>query len=270
MITKIGVRWVRSLDVRIVLIVLLIAVSTGHVGRLFADREDDRQAFVGYLLAFAIDGVMAVSLFEVANVRKSTRKAFALFVFVFACVVSGGFNYAYYRQNYPGDPELISGLLGLTAPLLAALLSVLKAMGDNQRTETEQSVQERERSLELERYTLELAEQTKREQSEQAERTERTRIEQAEQTKRTRANARAEQAKANAEQQVKANVQTEQKTNGRRKPGELDEQARAILALDPDIGIRPLARQLGVAPSTASGVLKRVRTDKADNGKGAN
>jgi hypothetical protein len=47
-----GVRWLRSLDVRTVLIVALIVVSAGHVGRLCAD------------------GVPAVSLYEVANARR--------------------------------------------------------------------------------------------------------------------------------------------------------------------------------------------------------
>jgi len=252
-----GVHSLRSLDVRTLLISTLIMVSTGHVGRLFADREDVRQVFVGYVLALSIDGVLAVSLYEMANVRQRSHRVFALFVFLFACAVSAGFNVAYYRQNYPLDPPEISLLLGITAPILAALVSVLKSFGDVERTEAKQSEREAERVAEYERYKLEQAEQTRRVQ-----------IVEQERTKRERAKARAEKARANAIAQVK--VQSSEhhvehqgkRDNGRLKPGERDELARAILLERPELaGPRPLARELGCSPSTASAVLKRLRSN---------
>ena len=219
-----GVRSLRSLDVRTLLIITLIVVSTGHVGRLFADREDVRQAFVGYVLALSVDGVLAVSLYEVANVRQRSHRVFALFVFLFACAVSAGFNVAYYRQSYPLDPPEISLLLGITAPILAALVSVLKSFGDVERTEAEQSERVAEREAEHERYKLEQVEQTRRVQ-----------IVEQERTKRERAKARAEKARANAIARVKVQSSEHQvehqgeHSNGRLKPGERDELARAIV-----------------------------------------
>ena len=46
--------------------------------------------------------------------------------------------------------------------------------------------------------------------------------------------------------------------NGRRKPGELDALAQVVIAQNPDIGPRPLARELGCSPSTAANILKRL------------
>ena len=247
------VRWVRSLDVYIVLIVLLIAVSTGHVGRLFADREDARQAFIGYVLAVSIDGVLAVSLYRVGNVRRRSHRMYALFVFLCACAVSAGFNTGYYRQNYPQDPPALSILLGASAPVLAAFVSVLRAFGDVERTEHEHMEREAERSLQLEIRTLELAEQTKREL-----------LLAKEQTKQERARARAEQARVNVVVQNKRTPKIQ--PSERRKSGELDEMARLILLEQPNIGPRPLARELECAPSTASRILERIR---ASNGSGA-
>lgn len=246
-----AISFVRSVDVRLVLICTLILVSTGHVGRLFADREDVRQAFVGYVLALSVDGVLAVSLYEVANVRMRSRRVFALFVFLVACALSGGFNYAYYRQNYPGDPWEISLMLGLAAPILAAFVAVLRAFGDLQRTQDAQAEQDAVHKLELDKYAIEQAERTK--QMEIAER---------EQTKRARAAARAEQARAT---ERTAGVRRE-RTNGRRPSGSHDEAARLLLLANPDLGPRPLARELGVSPSTAAGILDRVKVN--GNGRG--
>jgi hypothetical protein len=137
-------------------------------------------------------------------------------------------------------------MLGLTAPVLAAALALLKAMGDVQRAADAITEQDAERSLRLQMYAVEQAEQTKR-----------TEIAERERTKRERANARTEQAKANAI--VQAQRTAKRTPNGeRRTPGELDAVAQAVLLTDPDIGPRPLARELGVSPSTASGILKRL------------
>lgn len=236
----------RSLDVRTVLIVALIVVSTGHVGRLFADREDVRQAFVGYVFAVCLDGVLAVSLYEAANVRKRSRKVFALCVFMLACAVSAGFNVAYYRQNYPSDPLIVSVLLGAAAPILAALVSVLKSLDNNERSERTASEQEAERLAELERYRIAQAEETRRVQVSERER-----------TKREREKAQVEKARLDAIAQ--ANAQASEQGNGRLTPGELDALAQGVIAQQPDIGPRPLARQLGCSPSTAVGLLRRLR-----------
>jgi len=237
-----AVHQVRSLDVRIILIVLLIAVSTGHVGRMFADREDARQTFIGYLLAVSIDGVLAISLYEVANVQKRSHRAFALVVFLVACTISGGFNVWYYRQNYPADPLEVSILLGATAPTLAACLSIMKAMGDAQRTQARQVEREAEGELEWEKYRIDQEEQTRR-----------LKIEQTERTKRERVKAHTETTKP------KASTRDNGRGNGRLSPGQLDDQVRLILQEKPDIGPRPLARELDISPSTASGILKRLR-----------
>ena len=239
----------RSLDVRIVLIVMFVAVSTGHVGCLFADREDVRQAFVGYVLALSVDGVLVVSLYEVANVRRPSHRAFALFVFLIACAVSGGFNVYYYCLNYTKDPLWISILLGLTAPVLAAFLAVLRSFGDVRSAGEQVAERQAERSLDLEKYR-----------AEQAERTRCVQIEQTERTKQVRAQARAERAKAQAAVEMRTAKERERTDgNGRRAPGELDDRARAILVQQPDIGPRPLARELDISPSTASGILRRLK-----------
>lgn len=241
-------RLMRSLDVRVLLVVTLIVVSTGHVGRLFAEREANGQAFVGYVLALSIDGVLAVSLYEAANVRKRSRRVFALCLFVFACTMSGAFNVAYYRQNY-ADPLWVSVILGVTAPVLAALVSVLKALGDLERTESEHNERDSERSLSLEKHRIEQLERTRREHLLEQER-----------TKQERAKARAEQSRANAIAQASERVSEHENEqgNGRLTRNELDALARLILAEEPGIGPRPLARRLGCAPSTAAKVLKRL------------
>jgi len=160
----------------------------------------------------------------------------------------------YYRQNYPADILPLSILLGATPPVLASLVSLLKATGENEHSHSEQNEREAEReaehTLKLQLYTVEQTEQTKRELAEQTER-----------TKRERAKARTEVAKANAIAQVRTNAKRTpvERGSGRREPGKLDAQAEMVLLEQPGIGPRPLARELGCAPSTAAGVLKRVR-----------
>jgi hypothetical protein len=260
-----AVHWVRSLDAKTMLIFVLLLSDAAHVGRLFSVREASDRTFIGYVLAFAIDGVLAVSLYELAHADRRSHRLFALSVFLCACTVSGGFNVAYYREQAPTDPGAISILLGATAPVLAAFLSVMKAVGNTERVQAEQAEQEAERGLELEKYRIE-----------QAERTRRLEIEQKERTKREQAKARAERARADASAQAKrtGSVQACARNNGREgdhradgngrlKPGELDDVVRAVLLEQPDIGPRPLARTLDCSPSTAAGILKRLR----DNGR---
>ena len=123
-------QWLGKLNVRDVLIVLFILASTAHVGRLFAAREHEQQAVIGYVLAIAIDGVLALSLYEATRASKRQHRVFALIVFLLTCAVSAGFNVAYYRTYHPSDALWVSGLLGSTAPVLAALVAVLRAFGD--------------------------------------------------------------------------------------------------------------------------------------------
>jgi len=140
--------------VTMALILALITVSTGHVGRLFADRENATQRWLGY----------------------------------------AGFNTAYYRQNYPQDPWALSLALGNTAPILAALVTVMRALGDrhyeNKSLETKEQDKQREHELELERIA-------------QAGKTERVVGVEAEHTKQER--ARARYAKPTAPTPVKSN-----------------------------------------------------------------
>jgi len=180
--------------VTMALILALITVSTGHVGRLFADRENATQRWLGYAFAFAVDGVLALSLYNVGRLNERSHRAFALVVFVLACAVSGGFNTAYYRQNYPQDPWALSLALGNTAPILAALVTVMRALGDrhyeNKSLETKEQDKQREHELELERIA-------------QAGKTERVVGVEAEHTKQER--ARARYAKPTAPTPVKSN-----------------------------------------------------------------
>ena len=144
--------WLKSklqgVDIRIVLIVFFIAVSTGHVGRLFADREATGQEFLGYVLAFAVDIALALSLYEIGFAQEKIHRIMALIGFFVACGISGGFNVYYYREFYPGDPVPLSVLLGLAAPVLAAFFALLKARGDVER-------QKGQNQLELEKFRLE-------------------------------------------------------------------------------------------------------------------
>lgn len=243
---------VRSLDVRIVVIVALLVSDAGHAGHLFSVREAPDRVFIGYLLAFCLDAASGLSLYDMVSVRERSRRVFALGVFAFAGLVAGGFSLAYYRDNCPADPLWVSVLMAAVAPVLAGLLSVMRAFNHVERTETEQSEREAERALELEKYRIEQEERTRREHLTEQER-----------TKQVRASARAEKARADAIAQMEvqgSEQQTERQSggNGRLKPGELDELARLVIAEDPDIGPRPLARRLGCSPSTASGILKRL------------
>ena len=145
----------RSIDIRLLLIIALITVSTGHVGRLFADREHSKQAVIGYLLAFAIDGVLAVSLADIARFNERSHKRFSLAVFVVTCTVSAGFNTAYYRQNYPLDHPLLSFGLGSVAPVLAALVAVMREFDQAERGDMDQVERKDERSFALDKFRIE-------------------------------------------------------------------------------------------------------------------
>jgi len=144
-----------QVDIRIVLVILLIIVSTGHVGRIFADREAKDQWQIGYLLAVAIDGVLAVALYEASYADEKRHKVLAIGGFVATCAISSAFNVYYYRLFHPTDPFWTSVLLGTTAPTLAAFVALLKSKGDVARQKTHNL-------LELEKFTIEQEEETKR------------------------------------------------------------------------------------------------------------
>ena len=148
-----------SIDIRVVLIIFFIAVSTGHVGRLFAYREATGQEFLGYVLAFAVDIALAISLYEIGYAQEKAHRIMALVGFLVACGISGGFNIYYYREFYPNDPLPLSVLLGLAAPVLAAFFALLKARGDVEHQEAQDALalrkQESEDALELEKFRLE-------------------------------------------------------------------------------------------------------------------
>jgi len=188
--------WLRAklqgVDIRIILILLFIAVSTGHVGRLFADREAIEQKLLGYIFALALDGALALSLYEAGRAKERLHRGLALAGFVVACGISGGFNVYYYREFYPNDPMLLSILLGLAAPVLAAFFGLLRGRSDVQRRE-EKSL------LELEKFRLGLEADTQKALLLEKERTKQER----ELTKRLRLQAEAE-VKARQEAETEA------------------------------------------------------------------
>lgn len=139
-----------KIDFRNVLIFLFIAVSTGHVGRLFADREAIEQKALGYVFALALDGALSLSLYEAGRAKERNHRIWALGGFVVACAISGGFNVGYYREFYPNDPLELSILLGAAPPVLAAFFGLLKGMGDVQRGEEKSRERLEMRTLELE------------------------------------------------------------------------------------------------------------------------
>jgi len=192
-----------NIDIRIVLILFFIAVSTGHVGRLFADREAQGQEFLGYILAFAVDIALAISLYEIGYAQERTRRIMALIGFFVACGISGGFNIYYYREFYSNDPLPLSVLLGLAAPILAAFFALLKARGDVERQKSENKLalemKESQNALELRKLELEL--ETRKEIAVQTEK-EKTKQER-ELTKRMKLEAEAE-AKARQVAETKA------------------------------------------------------------------
>jgi hypothetical protein len=115
-------------------------------------------------------------------------------VFAVTCAVSAGFNTAYYRQNYPGDPWLLSFGLGSVAPILAALVAVMREFAQVERVEVEQIERESEResdqAFKLEKYRI--AQEAK---SQVVLEQERTKQEQ-ERTKQEQARARTAQVSA--------------------------------------------------------------------------
>lgn len=218
-----------DIDIRIILIIFFIAVSTGHVGRLFADREATGQEFLGYVLAFAVDIALAISLYEIGYAQEKTHRIMALAGFLVACGISGGFNVYYYRQFYPSDPVPLSALLGLAAPVLAAFFALLKARGDIQRHESE-NVFELEK-FKLEKETeLKIAVETEKEKTKQ----------QKELTKRLQLEAEAE-AKARQAAETKAQRLERQ----RREFAKLGKSAEILLIIreTPEITKEGLAQQ---------------------------
>lgn len=181
----------RSFDIRLVVIAALLVSDAGHAGRLFSVREASDRAFIGYLLAFCLDAASGIALYDMVNVRKRERRLFALGVFAFASAIATGFSLAYYRDVCPADPLWVSVLMASVAPVLAGMLSVMRAFGHVERIEGEQGEREALLALELEKHRV-----TEQEKTRSAVLVER------EQTKQVRANARAERARSVAEVQA--------------------------------------------------------------------
>lgn len=239
---------IRKFDVRIGLIILLITVSTGHVGRLFADREASGQGIIGYALALGIDGVLAIGLYEVMKTKGRHRGA-ALAVFLLACGVSGGFNVSYYRIYHPTDPPWTSVLLGLTAPILAASVAVLKSFGDVEREKAsaEEHDAGRQNQLELQKYEILQREQTKR-------------TTEQEKTKRAKERTKQQQSRAQTEAKAEETLQKERKgmTAMQRR-----EQIFELLCQDLNQSPKELGQHFGVTAQTIRNDLK----DLAKKGK---
>ena len=248
----------RSLDIRLVVIAALLISDAGHAGRLFSVREAGDRVFIGYLLAFCLDAASGIALYDMINVRKRERRLFALGVFAFAGTIAAGFSLAYYRDVCPADPLWVSVLMASVAPVLAGMLSVMRAFGHVERAEGERDEHAALLALQLEKHRVTEQERTRSEV-----------LVEREQTKQVRANARAESARAATIVQARKRTATVSGGNGqdgkgRLRPFELDDAVRAILLEQPDIGPRPLAREVGCSPSTASGILRRV----GGNGRG--
>lgn len=234
--------------IRIGLIALLIIVSTGHVGRLFADREAEGQASIGYVLALGIDGVLAVALYEVTK-TEGRHQWTALAIFLLACGISGGFNVSYYRIYHPADPLWTSILLGLTAPILAASVAVLKSFGDAEKETTAIAEREAEREIEFEmrKYEVLQREETKR-------------IEEQEKTKRAKERTKQQQIKTQTETKEQEALQKERK-------GMITSQRRQAIfdSLCQDLDQSPanLGKRFGVTAQTIRNDFK----DLAKQGK---
>lgn len=231
----------QDLDIRSLLIVLFIAVSTGHVGRLLADREAIEQKVLGYIFALGLDAALALSLYEAGRAEERAHKLLALVGFVVACGISGGFNIYYYREFYPNDPIELSILLGLAAPILAAFFGLLKGRGDVQR-------REEKGQLELEKYRLGLEADTQKALLLEKERTKQAR----ELTKRLTLQAQVE-AKTRQEAQTAAQRLEKQRIDfaslGKsadilRTIREMPEITRQELGQKFDIGLRTVAYHL--------------------------
>lgn len=249
-------KWLFSnIDIRIILIVFFIAVSTGHVGRLFADREATGQEFLGYILAFAVDIALAISLYEIGYAKERIHQVLALTGFLIACGISGGFNVYYYREFYPGDPVPLSMLLGLAAPILAAFFALLKARGDVERQESEDALELRKQksksALELEKFRLEketelaIAVQTEKEKTKQ----------ERELTKRRKMEAEAE-AKA---RQV-AETQAQQLERQRKGFGQLGKSADILVTIKEKPGItkEEIGQRFEIGPRTVDYHLSKL------------
>lgn len=234
-----------NIDIRVVVIVFFIAVSTGHVGRLFADREATGQQFVGYLLALAIDIALALSLYEIGYAQEKAHQIMALVGFLVACGISGGFNFYYYREFYPDDPPWLSGLLGFAPPVFASFFALLKARGDVERRKGQNQ-------LELEKFRLE--QETKRQIAVDVEK-EKTKQER-ELTKRLKMEAEAE-AKA---RQV-AETEAQQLETQRKRFVKLGKSADILVTIkeEPEITKEGIGQKFEIGPRTVDYHITKLR-----------
>ena len=136
----------------------LMVPDVGHAGYLFAAREAGGREWIGYLLALCVDATFAVAFREIGRVRQIGRRLYAIAVALLACTVNGGFNVGYYRDTAARDPLWLSLMLGASAPVLAALLSVMQAFEQVDVAEQEETTVDREAEraakLELEKYRI--------------------------------------------------------------------------------------------------------------------
>jgi len=232
--------WLKSklqdVDIRVVVIIFFIAVSTGHIGRLFADREATGQQFIGYVLALAIDIALALSLYEIGYAQEKAHRIMALVGFLVACGISGGFNFYYYREFYPNDPPWLSGLLGFVPPIFASFFALLKARGDVERRKGQNQ-------LELEKFRLE--QETKRQIAVDVEK-EKTKQER-ELTKRLKMEAEAEVKARQA-----AETEAQQLERQRREFAKLGKSGEILLIIKetPEITREGLGQRVGIGLRT--------------------
>jgi DNA-binding transcriptional ArsR family regulator len=239
----------QDVDLRVILILLFIAVSTGHVGRLFADREAIEQKLLGYVFALGLDAALALSMYEAGRAQERAHRLLALIGFVVACGISGGFNVYYYRLFYPEDPVLLSALLGWAAPVLAAFFGLLRGQGDVQRREEKSQ-------LELEKFKLELEADQQKALLLEKERTKQER----ELTKRL-----AMQAQVEAKARQEAETEAQKMERQRRELANLGKSAEILQAIRemPEISKEELGQRFKIGQRTVNYHLAKLEQSGA-------
>jgi len=115
----------RKLDIELLVIILVIAVSAGHIGNFLGGFERPNLFWLGYVQAVAIDAALAVCAYRM---RLKSQRAASLAGWLFFCGVSAILNAAYYHGAGASVP--LAALLGAWAPAAGALLGWLKSTSD--------------------------------------------------------------------------------------------------------------------------------------------
>jgi DNA-binding transcriptional ArsR family regulator len=242
--------WFRDKDFSFIAAVALMVPDIGHAGKLFADREVHGLEWIGHLLAGCVDAVFMIAFRKAAKAKQLPRRIYAVSVAVMACTVNGAFNVAYYRSNYAADPFWVSLTLGASAPVLAALLSILQAFDKVERLEQEQVKMEADRADEMEKFRIAQAEETKRQIALEAEKTKQERAK----TRVEKARIEAERLRIEAERVEKAAKQRQRGDELTRKLAELGKSGEILTPFldNPMLTHSAAAQILGVTRQVVS------------------